>query len=405
MIGDVIAGVNNGEYDIFDNSGNFILTLNDGTGGFTTGAFYDTTNNLLYTTNFTNTTIVVYDGLDPHNIVDTIPTGPDGGGQCESIVFDANGDFYVGHALGDRDIKKYTASGTFLATFNVATENVGSDWIDLAADQKTIYYTSEGRRVMRYDVAADAQLADFALLPGGGNAFALRLLLPFDGSGGLIVADRSDIKRLDGAGNVVQTYDVAGEDNWFAMNLDPNGTSFWGGDFGTDNFYRFNIASGLVEVGPINTGGGGNLFGLAVVGEITGGQPQNNPPDCSGAVASQAEIWPPNHKFVDITVEGVTDPDGDPVTITITSITQDEPVNGSGDGNTCPDALIATSTAMVRRERAGTGDGRVYHVSFTASDGMGGECSGTVNVCVPHDQRPGHQCVDQGPLFDSTTCP
>lgn len=266
MTGDVVAGVAGGEYDVFDNDGNFILTLNDGLGGFTTGAFYDTVNNLLYTTNFSSSTVVVYDGLAPHTIVMTIPTAPFGGGSVESIVFDNSGNFYVGHATGDGDIKKFSSAGVFLDTFDVVSR---SDWIDLAVDQKTMFYNDEGRTIRRYDVATDAQLADFAALPGSGNAFALRLLPPFDGSGGLIVADRGNIKRLDGAGVVSQTYDVAGQDNWFSMNLDPNGTSFWAGDFGTDNFYRFHIASGAVEEGPVNVGGGNTLFGLAVVGEIT----------------------------------------------------------------------------------------------------------------------------------------
>jgi len=44
----------------------------------------------------------------------------------------------------------------------------------------------------------------------------------------------------------------------------------------------------------------------------------------------------------------------------------------------------------------------VYHIGFTAVDGHGGQCTGTVSVCVPHDQRPGHVCVDEGPLVDST---
>lgn len=136
----------------------------------------------------------------------------------------------------------------------------------------------------------------------------------------------------------------------------------------------------------------------------------NRPPVCSGAGPSVAELWPPNHKFNDISVTGVTDPDGDPFTITITGIRQDEPVNGLGDGNTCPDATgVGSSTASVRAERTGDpnmpGDGRVYHISFTASDGRGGTCTGEVTTCVPHDQRPGHVCVDEGPLFDSTVCP
>jgi len=136
-------------------------------------------------------------------------------------------------------------------------------------------------------------------------------------------------------------------------------------------------------------------------------QIENRPPDCGRAAASRDEIWPPNHQFEAVTVQGVTDPNGDPLTITVTGIRQDEALKGNGDGNTCPDgAGVGTSTAMLRAERAGTpkvpGDGRVYQVSFKASDGKGGECSGTVRVCVPHDQRPGHRCVDQGPLVNST---
>lgn len=136
----------------------------------------------------------------------------------------------------------------------------------------------------------------------------------------------------------------------------------------------------------------------------------NRPPDCSGAGASVAELWPPDHKFTDVSVAGVTDPDGDPVTITITGIRQDEPLNGLGDGNTCADGSgIGTSTASVRAERTGDpqvpGDGRVYHVTFSASDGRGGTCTGEVTTCVPHDQSPGHTCVDEGALYDSTVCP
>ena len=135
-------------------------------------------------------------------------------------------------------------------------------------------------------------------------------------------------------------------------------------------------------------------------------QIERNPPDCSTAFATTTELWPPNHKFVNVTVTGVTDSSGKPAGITITGITQDEPLNGLGDGDTCPDAGgIGSPTAKLRAERAGTpkvpGDGRVYHVNFTADDGQGGQCSGTVTVCVPHDQRPGHACVDQGALVDS----
>jgi CSLREA domain-containing protein len=126
-------------------------------------------------------------------------------------------------------------------------------------------------------------------------------------------------------------------------------------------------------------------------------------PDCSHATASPNLLWPPNHKFVPIQITGVTNPGGGPVTITVTSIFQDEPVHSPGSGNTGPDGTgVGSSTASVRAERDGGGDGRVYHISFTATNASGGSCTGAVTVGVPHDQGPHGGPVDEGPLYDST---
>ncbi len=132
----------------------------------------------------------------------------------------------------------------------------------------------------------------------------------------------------------------------------------------------------------------------------------NRPPDCSAAAPSIETIWPPNHKFVLVNVLGVTDPEGDLVSITIDRIRQDEPVDTVGDGRFSPDGQgVGTDTAHVRAERIGTkkapGNGRVYHIGFTADDGHGGSCSSEVLVEVPHDQR-GTPPVDDGALYDST---
>jgi PKD repeat protein len=129
----------------------------------------------------------------------------------------------------------------------------------------------------------------------------------------------------------------------------------------------------------------------------------NQPVVCNTAKPSLGTLWPPDHKLVSISVSGVTDPDNDPVTVTITGVTQDEPVNGLGDGDMSPDATgIGTNVIKVRSERSGTGDGRVYHLAFTADDGKGGACTSSVTVCAPHDQAPNNICIDQGRLFDST---
>jgi hypothetical protein len=130
-------------------------------------------------------------------------------------------------------------------------------------------------------------------------------------------------------------------------------------------------------------------------------QPMNEPPVCAQAYASVAILWPPNHQFVPVDVMGVTDPDDDPVSITIDSIWQDEPVDTFGDGRFTPDGMgVGTATVSVRAERSSTADGRVYHMSFTAADGQGGSCSGEVQVSVPHDQN--RSAVDGGALYDST---
>jgi CSLREA domain-containing protein len=120
-------------------------------------------------------------------------------------------------------------------------------------------------------------------------------------------------------------------------------------------------------------------------------------PDCSHAAASPNLLWPPNHKFVPIQITGVTNPGGGPVTITVTSVFQDEPVTHG------PDATgVGTATASVRAERDGGGDGRVYHISFTATNANGGSCTGAVTVGVPHDQGPNGGPIDEGALYDST---
>lgn len=126
----------------------------------------------------------------------------------------------------------------------------------------------------------------------------------------------------------------------------------------------------------------------------------NDPPACELARPSVAELWPPNHKMIPVTIVGVTDPNKDSVTITVIDVTQDEPVNGLGDGDTSPDAVVQGGTALLRAERAGAGNGRVYRITFQADDGVDGICTGTVTVCVPHDRK-AHPCVDDGQFYSS----
>lgn len=137
----------------------------------------------------------------------------------------------------------------------------------------------------------------------------------------------------------------------------------------------------------------------------------NEPPDVTQAYSSVDRIWPPNHKFVTGEILGVTDPDGDPFTITITGITSDQATAtelGAGGATHAPDANgVGTSAFEVRAERSGRDkEGRVYTVTFTADDSLpNGESSGTVYVTVPHDQRKQKEpsdAVNNGKKYDAT---
>lgn len=137
--------------------------------------------------------------------------------------------------------------------------------------------------------------------------------------------------------------------------------------------------------------------------------PSNHLPVCEAARPTVDVIWPPNHKKTHaVGVLGVTDADGDPISIAVTAIWQDEPTNTAGDGNTPIDGYgVGTPEADVRAERSGTpqvpGDGRLYEIFFTARDGAGGTCSGVVRVGVPHDMGQHRTVVDSIVRYDSTT--
>lgn len=125
----------------------------------------------------------------------------------------------------------------------------------------------------------------------------------------------------------------------------------------------------------------------------------NSPPSCGTAKANPYVLWPPNHKLVPVGITGVKDAENDQVTITLLGVRQDEPVNGLGDGDTGPDAVIEGNALLIRAERAGSGNGRTYRATFRADDSFGENCVGTFTVIVPHARN--GSSIDDGPGYDS----
>ena len=262
--GDVFASIGAGLVNEYTPTGVFVQQLNTGHNVYTaTGSAFSTTTGDFYVTGFTADTVVRFNSATGAKVGDFATT--DAGSDGESIVFDSSGNAYAGQADGTHHVLEFNSSGTLINTFAPATEDRGTDWVDLADDEHTLYYTSEGKHIKRFDTATDTQLADLnAVDLAGLHAYALRIL----SDGGVLVADTDRVVRLDAAGNVVKTYFLPGSSVLFAMNLDPNGTSFWTGDLGNNQVWNVDIATGNILEHWTATGAT-QLAGLSIKGEIT----------------------------------------------------------------------------------------------------------------------------------------
>jgi hypothetical protein len=128
------------------------------------------------------------------------------------------------------------------------------------------------------------------------------------------------------------------------------------------------------------------------------------PLDCTTAVANPpVMISTTTRSMRRLSIDGVTG--GTSPAVTIDAICQDEPPNDGFAAMAIDGAGVGTASGAVRTERSGSaqspGNGRVYHIFFTATDGgSGGVCSGQVTVSIPFSTN--QAAVDNGALFDST---
>ncbi|MDL1979767.1 MAG: hypothetical protein LWX52_17085, partial [Deltaproteobacteria bacterium] len=128
------------------------------------------------------------------------------------------------------------------------------------------------------------------------------------------------------------------------------------------------------------------------------------PPTIDSLSANRTVLWPPNHKMVDIgfSLEVIDNCDQDPqVTIEVTSDEPTATAPGAGGSQYAPDAEITDDTSiLLRAERSGEGDGRVYRIAVTATDASGNTSSDTVSVKVNHDKKT--EAIDSGQNYDAT---
>lgn len=113
----------------------------------------------------------------------------------------------------------------------------------------------------------------------------------------------------------------------------------------------------------------------------------NPPPVISGASVDKPVLSVPNHKMVAVAVNyNVSDNCGG--VTTALSVSSNEQVNGTGDGDTSPDwQVIDTHNVLLRAERSGDGTGRIYTITITATDSGGNTSTQTITVSVPKGNK------------------
>ncbi|MEK9629121.1 MAG: PKD domain-containing protein [Nitrospinota bacterium] len=112
------------------------------------------------------------------------------------------------------------------------------------------------------------------------------------------------------------------------------------------------------------------------------------PPDISNACLTD-KLWPPNHKMVLVSTGSVSDI-ADPDATFSVAVTSNQPINGTGDGNTDPDWTVNSTSSgyevSLRAERAGNLGQRDYTIEITATDASGNTAQASCSASVPHDQ-------------------
>jgi hypothetical protein len=347
--GDVFAGVGTGIIKHFDSTGVLKDTLDTQTGcGEDLGMAFDSSSNLYATASFgacftTGGTVTKFDNMG--NRIGPFGSGYGAPGSTESIAINAAGHVFVGQPDGTKTVVELNAAGGHVADHAPAPQNRGTDWIDLAADQCTLFYTSEGNLVKRFNICTDTQLADFATEPAGFSTLYAHRIRP---NGDVIAAATNGVVLWDSTGTLVKTYPApAGTSLLFALNLDPDGTSFWTADYFTGQVFRIDIATGTIlttfNAGPIT-----RLSGLAIAGEIT---PPTTPPTCS---APKANAGPP--KSIEVTVQDSDDG--------LKSIV----VNTSDNATTVVPPFTPGTTSPVVVKSTKIDQSKPSHLTITATD-------------------------------------
>lgn len=136
--------------------------------------------------------------------------------------------------------------------------------------------------------------------------------------------------------------------------------------------YTFPVGTSTVNVVATNSTGTASCSFTVKVNDTEA-------PMIGNMTANPGQLWPPNNKMRDVTVN-YTSTDNCPGMVScVLSVSSNEP-GGSADYT-----IIDAHHLKLRAKRAGNGDGRIYTITARCTDQSGNVSTATTTVSVPHD--------------------
>jgi hypothetical protein len=108
----------------------------------------------------------------------------------------------------------------------------------------------------------------------------------------------------------------------------------------------------------------------------------SRPPAIAGFAITPSDLGSPNHTMIDVLATYTATDASGPVACRL-SVTSNEALNATGDGNTATDWQVLDPThVQLRAERSGRGAGRVYTVTVTCTDATGNVATRSATAVV-----------------------
>ena len=218
------------------------------------------------------------------------------------------------------------------------------------------------------------------------------------------------LSTAEGGANLVYTFTRTGPTgSALAVNFSVGGTASFPGDYTQSGAATFTPPTATVNFGAGNSTATVNVtplsdctvegpetvmftvtpgtgYGVGSPSSATGtitNTPDSTPPVISGVSANPSTLSPPNHQMQDVTINYTATDDCGSATCVISNITSNQPINGTGDGDTAPDwEFVDEHHVRLRAERS-NGVTRVYTITITCTDAFGNISTTQVQVTVP----------------------